>query len=138
MCRSWPSSLRRAFRLGSRATLSTPSWPSRSHQQGHAGRAFAEAFFDHKAAGQTVIGARLKRIDDVFRRWRGELVLDVLQEVEELTHRGQAVFDRGAGAELDEILQFLSGPVHDLGNAQAMAETAFLVQLLDAGGWRPA
>ena len=39
---------------------------------------------------------------------------DVLQEVKELTHRSQAVFHRGAGAELDEVLQFPTSPVHDL------------------------
>ena len=80
---------------------------------------------------------RLKGIDHLFHGGRGELLFDVLQKVEKLTHRGQAVLHRGAGAELDEVLQFPPGSVHDLGNAQTVAETTFLVEFFDARGWHP-
>ena len=89
----------------------------------------------HKAALQAVIGTRLDWIDDGLRGWCGQFVFDVLQQFEKLPHGGQPVFDRGTGAELDEILQLLAGAIHDFGNAQAVAGTAFLVQFFDAGGW---
>src|SRR5215471_507234 len=136
VCRSWPSSRTRALRLGSRAILSTPSWPSRCTSRATLVEPVPRRFLTTKPPGQTILGTRLKRIDQLFQGGRGELLLDILQEVEELPHRGQAVLHRGAGAELDEVLQFPPGPVHNLGDAQTVAEPTFLVQCLDARGWR--
>ena len=98
-------------------------------EQGDRAGPLAQACGRREAAGQEIPLLRLGRVGHVVVFGRGQLLLDLVEVAEEVGRRVGAAGHVGVGAELDQVLQGLAGPVEHVADLQAPGLPQLVAQL---------
>ena len=105
-------------------------------QHGGRGRTGAELSDDFIAARQNVAGFGMGWIADELVARRRQLVFDLVEELDELVDRVEAVADVRVGAVLDQLVERLRRSVQNRADAKAPVGPELLRQV--PAGFRPA